>query len=67
LSSIDRQDLSTLEGYLSNFWMFLGLEPAQLKAELQRERNADLVSSFASDFSLRFLVMQKVSEKEVRL
>ena len=63
MSSVDKQDLSTFEGYLSSFWMFLGMEQAALLAQLQRERNSSTIASFASDFSLRFIVLQKTSEK----
>ena len=67
MSAVDKQDLSTFEGYLSSFWMFLGLEQGVLLSELQRERNNDIITNFASDYSLRFLIMQKTTEKEVRL
>ena len=47
--------------------MFLGLEQGQLLTELQRERNNEIITNFASDYSLRFVIMQKVTEKEVKL
>jgi hypothetical protein len=47
--------------------MFLAMDQKALLQELQRERNNELITNFASDYSLRFLIMQKNSEKEVRL
>lgn len=43
------------------------MDQKALLQELQRERNNELITNFASDYSLRFLIMQKNSEKEVRL
>ena len=67
MSSVDKQDLSTFEGYLSSFWMFLGMEQSMVLTQLERERNSSTISNFASDFSLRFIVIQKTSEKDVQV
>lgn len=45
----------------------LQVEQDKLASELARERNSDLVASFASDYALRFLVLQKTKEGEVRV
>ena len=47
--------------------MFVGMEQKTVLNELQRERNNDIITSFASDYSLRFVILQKITEKEVRL
>lgn len=47
--------------------MFLGMDQNALLEQLQRERNNEIISNFASDISLRFVILQKTTEKEVRL
>jgi hypothetical protein len=47
--------------------MFLQIEQDRLSSELARERNSDLVASFASDYTLRFIVLQKTKEEEIRV
>lgn len=47
--------------------MFLAMDQKAILEQLQRERNSELISNFASDYSLRFLILQKDSEKEVRV
>jgi hypothetical protein len=47
--------------------MMLQVEQDRLASELARERNSDLVASFASDYALRFLLLQKTKEGEVRV
>lgn len=64
---MSKQDLATLEKYLGSFWMMLQVEQDKLLSELSRERNNDLVSSFATDYALRFIILQKTKEEEVRV
>lgn len=64
---MSKQDLATFERYLANFWMFLQIEQEKLQAELSRERNSDLISTFASDYTIRFVVIQKTKEEEIRV
>ena len=45
----------------------LQVEQDKLTSELSRERNCELVASFASDYALRFLILQKTKEGEVRV
>lgn len=47
--------------------MMLQVEQDKLLSELARERNNDLISSFASDYVLRFLILQKTKEEEIRV
>jgi hypothetical protein len=47
--------------------MLLQVEQDKLLSELARERNSDLVSSFASDYVLRFIILQKTKEGDVRV
>lgn len=67
LTTVSKQDLATFEKYLSSFWMMLQVEQDKLLSELARERNSDLVASFASDYALRFIILQKTKEQEVRV
>ena len=46
--------------------MFLGVEQKVLLSELQRERNNELINNFASDYSLRFIILQKTQENGIR-
>jgi hypothetical protein len=64
---VSKQDLATLEKYLGSFWMMLQVEQDKLLSELARERNSDLVNSFATDYALRFIILQKTKEEEVRV
>jgi hypothetical protein len=64
---VSKQDLATFEKYLANFWMILQIEQDRLLAELARERNNDLISSFASDYALRFIIIQKTKDDEIRV
>lgn len=47
--------------------MFLQIEQDCLQSELARERNLDHISSFASDYALRFIIIQKTKENEIRV
>lgn len=47
--------------------MFLQVEQERLQSELARERNQDLLTSFASDYAVHFLILQKGVGEEVRL
>lgn len=62
-----KKDLATLEKYLGSFWMMLQVEQDKLLSEIARERNSDLVTSFATDYALRFIILQKTKEEEVRV
>jgi len=47
--------------------MFLQIEQDRLQTELARERNFDHISSFASDYALRFIIIQKTKENDIRV
>jgi len=47
--------------------MFQQVEQERLQSELARERNQDLLTSFASDYAVHFLILQKGAGEEVRL
>ncbi len=64
---MSKQDLATLEKYIGSLWMMLQVEQDKLLSELARERNSELVNSFATDYALRFIIIQKTKEEEVRV
>lgn len=59
--------MATFGKYLGSLWMFLQVEQERLQSELARERNQDLLTSFASDYAVHFLILQKGVGEEVRL
>jgi len=47
--------------------MFLQVEQDKLLSELRRERNSDLINNFANDYALRFMILQKTKEEDIRV
>lgn len=47
--------------------MFLEVEQDKLLSELRRERNSEHIASFANDYALRFIILQKNKEGDIRI
>jgi hypothetical protein len=43
--------------------MFLQLEQPDLLAQLRKERNTENITLFATDYAIRFLILQKTKEE----
>lgn len=64
---MDKSDLKTFQDYIANFWLFLQLDQTALISQLELERNFANVSAFASNFDIRFIILQKNKQNEVKV
>lgn len=64
---MDKADLKTFQDYIANFWLFLQLDQPSLVTQLESEKNKANVSSFAANFDIRFIILQKNKNNEVNV
>lgn len=64
---MDKADLKTFHDYIANFWLFLQIDQQSLASKLESEKNASNVSAFASNFDVRFIILQKDKQNEVKV
>lgn len=62
---MDKSDLKTFHGYIGNFWLFLQLEQPDLAAQLDSEKNAANIVAFASNYEIRFIILQRSKDGKV--
>ena len=65
--SVDKSDLQTFQGYIANFWLFLQLDQKDIAAQLETEKNKSNIVAFASNYDIRFIILQRNREGKVNV
>ena len=67
IGAVDKADLKTFHDYTANFWLFLQLDQQALIQQLANEKNIANVSAFATNYDIRFIILQKSKQNDIKV
>lgn len=67
MPQVGPDELAILTGYLGNLSLFMPVDEEQFRAQLLKEPSQATIKRFASDFSIKYLVLSRVADNTIEV